>query len=92
MIWVVIVIVAIVVIGLLLLVAAYNRLVRYRNAATNAWAQVEVQLKRRHDLIPNLVETVKGSDLLHGLLSFGVYAVIFCSIAWARFTSTDVTA
>ena len=60
MIWVVVVIVAIVVIALLLLVAAYNRLVRYRNAATNAWAQVEVQLKRRHDLIPNLVETVKG--------------------------------
>ena len=60
MIWVVIVIVAIVVIAILLLIAAYNRLVRYRNAATNAWAQVEVQLKRRHDLIPNLVETVKG--------------------------------
>jgi LemA protein len=59
-IWVVIVIVAILVIALLLLVAAYNRLVRYRNAAVNAWAQVEVQLKRRHDLIPNLVETVKG--------------------------------
>ena len=60
MIWVVIVIVALVVIAILLLIAAYNRLVRYRNAAVNAWAQVEVQLKRRHDLIPNLVETVKG--------------------------------
>src|SRR5215468_7658527 len=35
---------------------------------------------------------VATSDLLHGLLSFGVYAAIFCSIAWARFTSTDVTA
>jgi ABC-type transport system involved in multi-copper enzyme maturation permease subunit len=35
---------------------------------------------------------IAGSDLLHGLLSFGVYAVIFCAIAWARFTSTDVTA
>jgi ABC-2 type transport system permease protein len=35
---------------------------------------------------------IATSDLLHGLLSFGVYAVIFCSIAWARFTSTDVTA
>ena len=60
MIWVVIVIVALVVIAILLLIAAYNRLVRYRNAAVNAWAQVEVQLERRHDLIPNLVETVKG--------------------------------
>jgi LemA protein len=38
----------------------YNRLVRLRNRVDNAWAQIEVQLKRRHDLIPNLVETVKG--------------------------------
>jgi LemA protein len=38
----------------------YNRLVRLRNAYTNAFAQVDVQLKRRHDLIPSLVETVKG--------------------------------
>lgn len=38
----------------------YNMLVRFRNRAKNAWAQIDVQLKRRHDLIPNLVETVKG--------------------------------
>lgn len=38
----------------------YNILVRLRNQAKNAWAQIDVQLKRRHDLIPNLVETVKG--------------------------------
>ncbi|MFO7300493.1 MAG: LemA family protein [Actinomycetes bacterium] len=38
----------------------YNRLVVARNRVDNAWAQVEVQLKRRYDLIPNLVETVKG--------------------------------
>ena len=38
----------------------YNRLVRLRNQTKNAWAQIDVQLKRRHDLIPNLVETVKG--------------------------------
>src|SRR5438094_9876622 len=38
----------------------YNRLVRLRNRSENAWAQVDVQLKRRADLIPNLVETVKG--------------------------------
>jgi LemA protein len=44
----------------LLLVVLYNRLVRLRNRVDNAWAQVEVQLKRRWDLIPNLVETVKG--------------------------------
>ena len=51
-----------VVAGVLLLavVAIYNRLVRLRNRTDNAWAQVDVQLKRRYDLIPNLVETVKG--------------------------------
>ena len=41
-------------------VLIYNRLVRGRNKVDNAWAQVDVQLKRRYDLIPNLVETVKG--------------------------------
>ena len=44
----------------LLLVAFYNRLVRLRNRVENAWSQVDVQLRRRYDLIPNLVETVKG--------------------------------
>ena len=39
---------------------AYNGLVKLRNAVQNAWAQIDVQLKRRYDLIPNLVETVKG--------------------------------
>ena len=38
----------------------YNALVRLRNEMKNAWSQIDVQLKRRHDLIPNLVETVKG--------------------------------
>jgi LemA protein len=42
------------------LALTYNRLVRLRNRTSNAWAQVDVQLKRRYDLIPNLVETVKG--------------------------------
>jgi LemA protein len=58
--WVVIIIVAIVVILLLVLVGMYNKLVRLRNRAENAWAQVDVQLRKRYDLIPNLVETVKG--------------------------------
>jgi LemA protein len=44
----------------LLFVGIYNGLVRDRNRVDNAWGQVEVQLKRRYDLIPNLVETVKG--------------------------------
>jgi LemA protein len=55
-----IVIGVIVVLLLLLLGLNYNSLVRLRNQARNAWAQIDVQLKRRHDLIPNLVETVKG--------------------------------
>ncbi len=50
-------------IGLLVaiyLVSVYNSLVRYRVEVDNSWSQIDVQLKRRHDLIPNLVETVKG--------------------------------
>jgi LemA protein len=54
---VVIVVAVLLAVGLILL---YNRLVRLRNRAENAWAQVDVQLRRRYDLIPNLVETVKG--------------------------------
>ena len=42
------------------IIGIYNALVRLRNEVKNAWAQIDVQLKRRHDLIPNLVETVKG--------------------------------
>ena len=41
-------------------IAAYNSLVSLRNQVENAWRQIDVQLKRRHDLIPNLVEAVKG--------------------------------
>jgi LemA protein len=41
-------------------VFAYNRLVTYRNRCDNAWSQIDVQLKKRADLVPNLVETVKG--------------------------------
>jgi LemA protein len=44
----------------LALVVLYNRLVRLRNRVENAWSQVDVQLRRRYDLIPNLIETVKG--------------------------------
>jgi LemA protein len=42
-------------------VAAYNRLVSLRNQTANGWRQIDVQLKRRHDLIPNLVNTVRGA-------------------------------
>jgi LemA protein len=55
-------IVVLVILALLVIavIATYNKLVRSRNTVDNAWAQIEVQLKRRYDLIPNLVETVKG--------------------------------
>ncbi len=57
---VLIAIVAIVVIALLWAVGAYNAFVRLRNLVQEAWRQIDVELTRRHDLIPNLVETVKG--------------------------------
>ncbi|MFQ6036097.1 MAG: LemA family protein [Sedimentisphaerales bacterium] len=51
-----------VVLGLLIIfvIGMYNALIRRRNQVDNAWSQIDVQLKRRHDLIPNLVETAKG--------------------------------
>ena len=51
----------VIIIGLgLFFVSIYNSLIGLRNRVKNAWSQIEVQLKRRHDLIPNLIETVKG--------------------------------
>ena len=55
-----IIVLAIIVIIILWMVGMYNGLVRLRNQVKNAWSQIDVQLKRRHDLIPNLVETAKG--------------------------------
>jgi LemA protein len=55
-----IVLIVIVVLLVLWLASGYNRIVRAGNNMDNAWAQIDVQLKRRADLIPNLVETVKG--------------------------------
>jgi len=55
--WVIVGLAALVV---LWLISTYNRMVALRNRIDTAWSQIDVQLKRRHDLIPNLVETVKG--------------------------------
>jgi len=58
--------VALIVIGVIVvlliafIIGVYNSLVRLRNQVDNSWSQIDVQLKRRHDLIPNLVETAKG--------------------------------
>ena len=59
MLWVLI-LVGFLLVLVILVITLYNRLVTLRNRVENAWAQVDVQLKRRYDLIPNLVETVKG--------------------------------
>ena len=54
------IVLGILVLLIILLIGMYNNLVRLRAQCDNAWADIDVQLKRRYDLIPNLVETVKG--------------------------------
>lgn len=54
------IVIGILVLALIWVVAVYNKLVTLKNRIDNAWSQIDVQLKRRFDLIPNLVETVKG--------------------------------
>jgi len=56
--WVIVVVVALLAIWI---IATYNRLIGLRNQTANGWRQIDVQLKRRHDLIPNLVNTVRGA-------------------------------
>jgi len=58
--WVIIAVAIVVVLLVLFVIGIYNALIRLRNQVDNAWSQIDVQLKRRHDLIPNLVETAKG--------------------------------
>src|SRR5699024_803117 len=55
-----IIIIAIIAIIVLFLLSTYSSLVKYRNWVKESWSQIDVQLKRRHDLIPNRVNTVKG--------------------------------
>jgi len=58
--WILLIIIVIVVIFALIYWGFYNRIIRTENRIDNSWAQIDVQLKRRADLIPNLMETVKG--------------------------------
>lgn len=72
MLYVLIGLLVVAVIVVFMFVGIYNGLVRLRNQTKNAWSQIDVQLKRRHDLIPNLVETAKGymkheKELLEGI-------------------------
>ena len=57
MVWIILIIVAVIIFGI---IGAYNSLVTLKQRVKNAWSQIDVQLQRRFDLIPNLVETVKG--------------------------------
>jgi len=54
------ILVAVVVVAVVAFVGAFNRLVRLKNRTDNGWSQIDVQLRRRYDLIPNLVQAVKG--------------------------------
>jgi len=58
--WIAITIVVVVVLLIFFVIGIYNALIRLRNQVDNGWSQIDVQLKRRHDLIPNLVETARG--------------------------------
>ena len=58
--WILIILVVIILIIIIYLISTYNGLINARNRVKNSWSQIDVQLKRRMDLIPNLVETVKG--------------------------------
>lgn len=60
MLWFLIGVVALILILVFWFIGIYNSLVRLKNQCENSWSQIDVQLKRRHDLIPNLIETVKG--------------------------------
>ena len=55
-----IIILVVIAVVVLFVISMYNSLIQLRNRVKNAWSQIDVQLKRRHDLIPNLLETVKG--------------------------------
>ena len=70
----VLILVLVIGVGIFWLIGAYNALISLKNQVANAWKQIDVQLKRRHDLIPNLVETVKGAmqferDTLEAVIS-----------------------
>ncbi|MCC5831458.1 MAG: LemA family protein [Chlamydiales bacterium] len=58
--WIILIIIIVIALIVGGIIGIFNRLVRLRNRVKNAWSQIDVQLQRRYDLIPNLVETVKG--------------------------------
>src|SRR5690554_5934224 len=58
--WIILGLVVLILLIVLFIIGTYNRLIQLRNLVSDQWSQIDVQLKRRADLVPNLVETVKG--------------------------------
>jgi LemA protein len=84
------------IIVLVAVVGIYNSLVKLRNQVQNGWKQIDVQLKRRHDLIPNLVETVKGAmqferDTLERVMQARARAVGATSVGERMAAEQEVT-
>ena len=84
--WVLIIVLVLVVLLVVFVISAYNGLVKSKNQVESAWAQIDVQLKRRLDLIPNLVETVKGyaaheKETLQGVIEARNKAMTASSVA-----------
>jgi len=87
---------AVIVLFVFLGIGAYNKLVSLRNQVANAWKQIDVQLKRRHDLIPNLIETVKGAmnferDTLEAVVSARSKAIAASTSGSVAATATAET-
>lgn len=78
-------------------IGAYNGLIAWKNQTANAWKQIDVQLKRRHDLIPNLVNTVKGSmefekETLDAVISARARAMQATTVGQTAAAETALTA
>src|SRR5438067_12258441 len=74
------IVVAVAVILALAVITSYNRFVRQRNTVQESWRQIDVELNRRHDLIPNLVETVRG----YAAHERGVFEAVTQALAGAQ--------
>jgi len=86
------VLLAVIVVVVFMAIGAYNRLVGLKNQVANAWKQIDVQLKRRHDLIPNLINTVKGAMNFEKQTLEAVVAARNSAIAAANTGSVAATA